>query len=224
MIETMCDKTTILHYNSNINGPTILLLGGTHGNEPASSHILEQIINELNNGQIVIKKGKLIIIPHVNSCGLNLNSRYAPFTDINRNYPVEVNGKTKYKINSEIINLVKDSDFIIDLHEGWGYHKINKASMGSTLYPSKTSESIKTSDILTKYINMNIVDNTKHFTSLIDPKCEIKGSLHYFANISNKNYILIETTGQNDIQPMNIRVQQGYDIIYYFLHDIYNLI
>ena len=71
---------------------------------------------------------------------------------------------------------------------------------------------------------MSISNEKKHFTSLIDSKHEIKGSLHYYANINDKNYILIETTGQNDIQPMNIRVQQGYDIIYYFLHNIYKLI
>ena len=48
-------------------------------------------------------------------------------------------------------------------------------------------------------------------------------SLRSFCVLHNRNYILVETTGQNDIQPLDVRVQQHLDVINYLLND-YNMI
>ena len=37
---------------------------------------------------------------------------------------------------------------------------------------------------------------------------DTKGTLRYYANILNKNYILVETTGQNNIQALDVRIEQ----------------
>ena len=42
---------------------------------------------------------------------------------------------------------------------------------------------------------------------------EYKVTLRMFCNQRNINYLLVETSGQNDIQPISIRVQQHLDII-----------
>ena len=46
---------------------------------------------------------------------------------------------------------------------------------------------------------------------------EIINSLRDYANEKNKAYMLIETSGQNNIQPLDIRVSQNITIITYIL-------
>lgn len=105
------------------------MIGGTHGNEPAGSIGLEKFISSNVN----ISRGKIIIVPRVNKIGLELGLRYGfngffPI-DFNRNYPTvlqESDSNTSTNINSQIINLVGISDFILDIHEGWGWNIVNQ--------------------------------------------------------------------------------------------------
>ena len=43
-------------YDTKIDGPTILMLGGTHGNEPAGYHALTKFKNELDNKPTILKE------------------------------------------------------------------------------------------------------------------------------------------------------------------------
>lgn len=54
-------------------GPTILIIGGMHGNEPAGAVAAAQILNW------PIVKGKLVVIPRANVLALNANTRLSPW-------------------------------------------------------------------------------------------------------------------------------------------------
>jgi hypothetical protein len=192
-------------------GPTLLIISGTHGNEPAGTIGSENFLK--NN--INISKGKIIIIPRVNKIGLFFGIRlgfngFIPI-DFNRTYPSDDNdikNKTTVqdKINKQVIELIKQSDFILDFHEGWGYAINNSNSMGSGLYPSKTDLAISIcNDLLS--INNEISDPKKKFIINLNHD-NLKGTLGTYTKNSNLNYILIETTGQNNIQPIDTRVYQ----------------
>jgi hypothetical protein len=197
-----------IEIDSGKNGPILLLLGGTHGNEPAGSIALEKIL--MSNLNLI--KGKIIIIPRVNKLGLILGQRWGfngfiPI-DYNRNYPTFYNEYNSLnKINNQIIKLVNQSDFIIDIHEGWGWNKIQSNSLGSGLYSSNTLLSNLIGNETVKKLNEEIFDNNKKFSFSSNNK-EIDGTLSLYCKNINKNYILIETTGQNNIQPLNLRVEQ----------------
>ena len=47
-------------------GKSLLLLGCVHGNEVAGEYALKRLVNEIKTGEIVIKKGKLTIVPVCN--------------------------------------------------------------------------------------------------------------------------------------------------------------
>jgi predicted deacylase len=84
--------------NSGNPGPTLLLIAGTHGNEPAGSVALENFINSNSS----ISKGKIIIIPRVNKIGLAMDVRWGSGI-----YPS--NTELAKKIGNEIlINLNKN--------------------------------------------------------------------------------------------------------------------
>lgn len=225
--DRICNTTLNYYiYDTKIPGNTILLIGGTHGNEPAGTECIKLLQKELNNKNISLKKGKLILIPEVNYCALRLGIRFIPFIgDMNRKYPCKNNEKINNNIINKIIHLTMNADFIIDFHEGWGFNRIDKKSMGSSITPTNTNLSLKIAKQVISKLNKNIQENQKKFiilTNNIHPNDEeydynesidIKGSLIYYMNMNKKNYILVETTGQDNIQPLQIRINQNKIII-----------
>lgn len=183
--------------------PKTLIIASTHGNEPAGYYALKHYLS--TNPQI--QKGSLTLVPAVNKCGLLLKQRNNPAGnyDINRCYP-----NTTY-LNKQLSKLVQEADYIIDLHEGYDFHKLNPESVGSGIYAGKTKEAQNLANILADNLNNTIKEDHKKFvTNDISP---IKGSLREYANAINKHYILVETTGINNIQPLAIRVEQHTKII-----------
>jgi predicted deacylase len=196
-------------YQGREKGPTILIIGATHGNEPAGYFAIREYINKLNQQEISLKKGKIIFIPSVNYCGLQLNRReHNTIGDINRLYN---DNKNINIINKLIINFSKVSDFIIDFHEGYDYADKSNESLGSTITPNNTDKSLKIAEIVINNLNKIITIEYKKFKINFNKK--INGTFREYAELNKLNYILVETTGQNDVQPINIRKEQCINII-----------
>ncbi len=193
-------------------GPTILILGTTHGNEQAGYYIIKNLMNDLNSYKLLVNNGNIICVPTVNLCGFKVGSRYNYlFNDINRNY------ESNNPINKTILDLIKESDIIIDIHEGWGFNKINNRSIGSTIttnnFPKKLEDKIITN------INSTIIDDNKKFSINKNNMNKSNGTLFDHAKNKNKQYVLIELTGQNNVQPLELRIAQGTNIIMTILKD-----
>jgi predicted deacylase len=208
-----------------IEKPIMLVVGGTHGNEPAGAEAAYQFIDNVKSTGL--KKGTLIVIPNANKWGLKFNLRYLPAelmsfsilgkSDLNRSY--SYNGEeSRTRISKKIQELVLLSDWVIDLHEGYDFHQINNNSMGSGIYPGNTSESHAIVPSLLESVNEIIPVKEHKFVSR--EWSDENGTLRMYCNNNNKNYILVETTGQNDIQPLNIRVDQHLRILYEMLFQL----
>ena len=222
IVTKKCTSTEIYIYDSHNPGPTILVVAGTHGNEPAASIYFTDLIK---NNKIKIKSGKLIIIPRVNSCALKMNLRSTPLIgDINRKYELvdgkinkvngeinKVNGQTN-GINKQIIEIIKMNkiDFVLDFHEGYDFHKINESSLGTTItYTNdKTGKAEEIGEKIIDRLNETIIDKRKHFELLDFNYKPIDGTLLEYLSGLNISGILIETSGQNNIQPLNVRIKQ----------------
>lgn len=192
-------------YKGKEEGPTILIIGATHGNEPSGYFAIKEYMAKLNSQELFLKKGKIIFIPAVNYCGLQLNNRYHNTVgDINRLYDLP----NMNIINKLIINFSNTADFIIDFHEGYEYANTSN-SLGSTITASETKLSEILANKVIENINKNIDIEFKKFK--INKNKNILGSLRHYS--INLNYILVETTGQNDVQPLEIRVNQCINVI-----------
>ena len=218
---------SIKAFTYNIKSPIkIGIIAGQHGNEKGPSILTQTLIN--NNYFLHISKKYnfgLKIIPIVNEYGYIKNSRYYYTTDINRNYK----NNNINNINNKIINFLKDCIVIIDLHEGWGYHKQNKNSLGSSinlnnlqnLYNYKINNIIKN---IVYSINLNIANNNHKFSyNILDDK-KYKDSLIYYCTNNNINCIVVEITGQNNIQPIYKRMNQTFYILHNFFKLLYTII
>lgn len=199
-------------FDSGKPGINVLLLAGTHGNEPAGSHTLLRLQNLILKGTYKIKSGKLTIVHNINPCGYYFDNRYYSVIgnkiDINRMY------KKGFIINKQIEKLIPNHNIILDFHEGWGYIGKNEGSIGSSIttlnIPFQHEYNILT--LLNK--NINIV---KKKWLKNDIKLEVSNSLRELAMKNKKSYMLIETSGQNNIQPLHVRMKQNNIILNYIL-------
>tara|TARA_B100001093_G_scaffold340017_1_gene324796 strand:+ start:1991 stop:2686 length:696 start_codon:yes stop_codon:yes gene_type:complete len=206
-----CYKVNIIEFSSNKPGKNILLVAGTHGNEPAGVYALNRLINYLKNDPSLVKSGKITIINNMNKCGYYIDTRnysnVGKKLDLNRLY-----GKN-FVVNKQVENIIDRQDIILDFHEGWGYIKKDKSIGSSITFSNDISDNTK-KDILDT-INSDITTDYKKFIE--SKKDIIPYSLRDYAKIKNKTYILLETTGQNNVQPLNLRVNQSLLYTLFFL-------
>lgn len=183
-------------------GPTTLVIASTHGNEPAGFFALQEL---LASG-LHVQRGTVVLVPSVNTCGRCTNRRHAfGDFDINRNYP------DKTYLNGQVSRLVARADWVIDLHEGWGFRKLDARSVGSGVYPGSSKQAASLANHIIDGINASIDVPHKRFSTGAIPK--VVGSLRDLCNEKKKHYLLVETSGINDIQPMAVRKQQHMYIV-----------
>lgn len=209
----------VYEYNNNTNNAnnyiSLLIISGVHGNERAGPYLLNKLIKSNYFEQIIknahLKKiiKKIYVIPIVNKFGYKYNLRYQNdlfYPDINRNFYKSKDGP-RDPIAKFIDNYIKKSDIIIDFHEAYDFHLINNRSIGSTIKTNNQSSLIF--NILSN-LNSLIHDPNKKFSLLTNSSCDIECTLgcYVYKYYPNKIYILIETTGQNEIQPIYIREKQ----------------
>ena len=146
----------VFHLDSKKKGTRLFILGSVHGNEPAGTHAAYKLINLFKEKRLKLTKGSITILPLPNPLGSAFNSRFQlklENSDINRNF--QKNGKDR--ISKIIISYIKKNNFVIDLHEGWGFHKLHKRSIGSTI----TNTTSKKTKIIAKNMLNSINSNIK---------------------------------------------------------------
>ena len=189
-------------------GPTVLVTGGLHGNEPAGSLAAEQILHW------PILRGRLVVLPRANQPGLRKATRHLPDVarqeaDLNRNFP-RTDGKNEASslIGKEIWELAQKfkPDWLIDLHEGYHFHKIQSKSVGSTILVSQPEGPGTRSvvDGMLASVNSTVEDSDKHFVPL---RGTANGSLtRAAAERLGANSLILETTTRE--QALSLRTRQ----------------
>ena len=201
---SICMNPSVTIYDSKNSGPTILLVSGTHGNEKAPVIAINEFFKNNNP-----KTGKVIIIDNVNYCGLFLNDRYLPDLiigedNINRNYC-----KThENSINKTVTKYIKKADYIFDFHEATDFQYLNFDKLGNSV-----STDINIHDCENIVNILNKLHDDVQWVPYIRPKEKLtKGTLFDYCINNNFNYVLIESSVNNNI---DLRVKQNETILKY---------
>lgn len=195
------NSTKFLIFGSQTAPIKIGFLGGVHGNEPAGYYALVRLAEQLKTKNLDCCV-KIILLP--NSSGIILNSRRGMLYDINRSFQ-----KTKMGLliqPKKIADFLSDCDIILDIHEAWSWNKIDNKSVGATLMPSNSAME-KISQEIIKELNKTIIDENKKYGLSPKKACDIPRTLSCF--FKDKNYILMEIPGQNNIQPLEVRINHA---------------
>ncbi|MCL1889382.1 MAG: M14/M99 family metallopeptidase [Desulfovibrionaceae bacterium] len=97
------------------NGPTVMILGGIHGDEPGAFLSADLHTN------LSVKRGNLIVAPRVNSRSIIHNQRgYGG--DMNRKFAPDQGADPEYRVIAILKSLMAESDALITLHDGSGFY------------------------------------------------------------------------------------------------------
>ncbi|MDF1741066.1 MAG: succinylglutamate desuccinylase/aspartoacylase family protein [Verrucomicrobiales bacterium] len=171
-------ETPWYRIESGVEGPTFLLVGGMHGNEPAGAIAAGQI----RHWPIV--KGTLIVIPRANHLALDVKQRRFPGLsddagDLNRHFPrTGAEEKTLSPLAAEIWDFSKaiEPDWVVDLHEGFAVNRQNPKSVGSTILCDATDETLPLFEHSLAAVNAS-VDAPENLFRLLSNSRTANGSL-----------------------------------------------
>jgi hypothetical protein len=201
-----------LHYslfkkNSNV-GPTLLVIGGIHGDEPGGYFAPSVLKNHYT-----ISHGNLWIVPNLNFDSIVMNQR-GIYSDMNRKF-LSINSKDKdFEIVNDIKKLIlsKDVDLVLNLHDGHGFYRekaidglFNPKAWGQAcIIDQKEIPNTKfgnLAEIATKVsqdANVDLVEDVHEFnvknTQTKDKDESMRQSLTYFAIKNNKPALAVETS------------------------------
>jgi len=204
VIVNNCDNNMPVYiYEGSLPGPKVCFIGSVHGNEPAGGNALQNMINDGTFDNV--QRGTVKVIPSPNPVGVMLNMRWQPLKltnrDLNRNF---IDGGLDDK-SRRILKEVEEYDIVIDIHEGWGFNKLEPTSLGSTLSPSNTKVAVILANMMIDSVNTSIDEEYKKYGILPDRSCELRGTLACNSQTNGRSHVLIEITGQRNRQPLSLR-------------------
>lgn len=170
-------------FDSGRKGKNVMILGGTHGNEPAGYEAALRLLELLKNKSP--KNGKVILIPLANRQSVINYDRRIPVAEgidiergnLNRCYPGKENGLPMEKMAYEVEKLAKENniDVFIDMHEARYFHLNTPAEsnrdqgLGQTIiyYPNDESSWIVMN--MLDSINETIDNRDEQFSAIESP-------------------------------------------------------
>ena len=103
-------------FDSGRPGPSLLVMGGVHGNEICGPKAIRQIMLELAGGSLSLVKGKLVVVPVVNRLAYEQNVRLVD-ENLNRIFRRHKDAQTnEQRVANEITPLIDECDYMVDLH------------------------------------------------------------------------------------------------------------
>ena len=97
-------------------GKTLMLIGGIQGNEPGG------FLSADLYADMSLEKGNLIVVPRANFYSIIMNKR-GPNGDMNRKFSHnDISSTMEDKIVSILKELISESDYLLNLHDGAGYY------------------------------------------------------------------------------------------------------
>ena len=190
-------------------GPTVLVVGGVHGDEPAGARAAEAV------ACWPVKKGRLVVIPRANVRALAAGRRNTPGAsesehNLNRDFPL--NAYTGNESEKEVPSRCSpkgdhardlwrfvealNPDWILDLHEGYGFRAAGSKSVGNSIIHQPHPETTPVAEDLVEAVNRKIEDPKKRFVvlrfpakgSLVRAATEVEGARGMIVETCTKGY------------------------------------
>jgi len=171
-------ETAVYRFQSESPNPGIIVIGGTHGDEPAGFEAAYRLLDYLSKNHPL--KGTIYVIPEANKMAIIHGERRIPVPesvaidagDLNRCYPGRPEGLPAYRLAYQITEFIKihQIQLLIDLHESpYFAHEIH-AFEGEISVPGQciiyTGNEIasRLSHVVCEHINQQISAHEKKFT------------------------------------------------------------
>jgi predicted deacylase len=105
-----------LTYHGLAPGPRLLVLGAVHGNETCGTRAINQLMEELDSGELAIDRGTVTLVPVTNPLAYQLRQRTGD-RNLNRNMaPSAIPQDFEDRIANVLCPLLESHDALLDLH------------------------------------------------------------------------------------------------------------
>ncbi|WP_342561135.1 succinylglutamate desuccinylase/aspartoacylase family protein [Paenibacillus sp. FSL R7-0345] len=137
-------------------GPVFMIVSGIHGNEPASISAAQALARKFQHRELLLSRGKLIIVPLVNQRAYRRKSRGVP--DLNRTFPHAASSRAGHPLSGALFALAKRHrpSWYLDLHEANGLSQHNPRRVGQTLMVSHGTRAAITAQRIVRTMNRSI--------------------------------------------------------------------
>lgn len=146
------------------SGPTVMVVGGVHGNENGGYRAVEKV------SQWDIDRGTLVTIPKANAAAVEEDSRTADGgVDLNRQFPTGSEPETE--LARAIWDVVEkyEPGTVIDLHESVGIFDGDLVGgVGQTIFSSWDDKAVDDAEAAVDYLNENYVSRDE-YEFMVDP-------------------------------------------------------
>ena len=192
-------------YDSEVEGPTVLVIGGVHGNEPSGHRAARQIATW------PVNRGRLVVLPAANPPALAARTRRIPGLDgdagdLNRHFKVmDDEARPTGPAAPAIWRFVESikPDVILDLHEGYGFRAAGSKSVGTSIITHREVDD-PAQQLMLAEVNRGNEDPERRFVEL---NGIVKGSLARAAAVAlGVEAHILETTWKD--QPLSRRCRQ----------------
>lgn len=144
------------------SGPTLALIGGTHGSEVAPIVALQRLRGELDPAQL---RGTLLIVHVANMPSfLGRTVYYSPMDgkNLNRVYPGKADGTASERIAHAITTeIIERADYLVDMHAGDGNESLRPYTYWSSLGLDRRADSVSREMALAWGHERIVVDNDR---------------------------------------------------------------
>ena len=206
---TISDFDFSIHkLDSNVDGHTILVIGGIQGDEPGGFNAASLIVTHYK-----ILSGNVWVVPNLNFLSIIKRSR-GVYGDLNRKFDNLSPKDPEYKIINRIKKIIVDPkvDLVLNLHDGSGFYR--KKYQDKLHNPNRWGQSIiidqnhintghfsnlsKIAQNTINHVNQNLLNKDELF-HLINTKTnegndEMAKTLTYFAIQNNKSAFGLEAS------------------------------
>ena len=185
-------------------GPTVVIVGGMHGNEPAGWRAARAIRHW------PLRRGRLVVIPSANRVGLRKIRRTVPAEkpyNLNRCFPSEKDAEIAGPLAKDIWALLEriEPDWVVDLHESLNYRSRSTAKrkyLGNTLICWPGEETDAAAKAMTDSANSHVSRKDRKWLILHSP---IEGSLARAAATRLEANAMIVESCRKDFLAVRVR-------------------
>lgn len=134
------NETSVTVVDSGNPGPTVVVVGGQHGNEPAGSRAASRVANW------DVERGTLVVVPEANPVAVENGTREVRGRDLNGQFPV---GERPRSERARIVWGVlerHDADVVVDLHSSRGIYGVD-GGVGQAVFPTVTGPAVEHADV-----------------------------------------------------------------------------
>jgi hypothetical protein len=140
------NETPVYVSDSGRPGPTVVVVGGQHGNEPAGTLAARAVADW------AVDRGTLVVVPEANPRGVRNGTRKVDGRDLNAQFPV---GDRPTSAQARALWRVverHDADAVIDLHSSDGIYGVD-GGVGQAIFPTVTGHAVEHADAAIVRVN-----------------------------------------------------------------------